>query len=463
MSAFLPAPSRRGARAVARALPVLAIGVAVAIPVAASAGSSYKPNTSVGHAPGHARNVIMFLGDGMGDSEITVARNYAVGAAGRLPGLDAFHNQGEYTTFAVREDAPASPDYVTDSAASGTGWATGRKTSNGRISTTAGTDRDLPTILEIAKAAGMRTGDVSTAELTDATPAVLASHVSARGCQGPADMAACPQDAKQNGGPGSIAEQEVDHNVDVLLGGGQGRFTQLNTGGKYTGQSVVAQAQAKGYQYVTTAADLAATKAGPFKKVLGLFSAGNMDLELTGPAAVPYPGNPAARCTTNAARTATAPHLADMTTKALDLLSTKRGPGFFLQVEGASIDKQDHAANVCGQIGETLAFDEAIQAGLAYQATHPDTLVVVTADHGHTSQIVEAQTDTDHSPGDIVTVTTADGQPMIVNYATNLHGRSQSHTGTEVRIVASGPQSDRVMGTTDQTDLFRTFRAALGL
>jgi alkaline phosphatase len=144
----------------------------------------------------------------MGDSEITAARNYSVGAAGRLA-MDALPLTGEYTTYAVQEIDPTLADYVADSAASGTGWATGSKTSNGRISTTARTDQDLKTILEIARERGMRTGDVTTAELTDATPAVLASHVASRVCQGPGDMTACPQDKKSAGGQGSIAEQLI--------------------------------------------------------------------------------------------------------------------------------------------------------------------------------------------------------------------------------------------------------------
>jgi alkaline phosphatase len=88
---------------------------------------------------------------------------------------------------------------------------------------------------------------------------------------------------------------------------------------------------------------------------------------------------------------------------------------------------------------------------------------VVTADHGHTSQIIDPQTATDHSPGAVSTLITADGAQMVVNYATNLHGRSQSHTGTEVRIAAQGPQAANVAGVTDQTDLFHTMARALGL
>jgi alkaline phosphatase len=76
-------------------------------------------------------------------------------------------------------------------------------------------------VLEVAQQRGVKVGDVSTAEITDATPAVLASHISLRGCQGPATMAACPTETKAAGGLGSIAEQQVDHEVDVLLGGGR--------------------------------------------------------------------------------------------------------------------------------------------------------------------------------------------------------------------------------------------------
>src|SRR5215510_7539863 len=136
---------------------------------------------------GRAKNVILFLGDGMGDSEITIARNYQVGANGRL-NMDSLPFTGEYTTYALQESNPSLIDYVTDSAASGTGWATGFKTSNGRISSVAGTGTAVTrytTILELAQRAGYLTGDVSTAELTDATPAVLVSHINERGCQGP--------------------------------------------------------------------------------------------------------------------------------------------------------------------------------------------------------------------------------------------------------------------------------------
>jgi len=113
---------------------------------------------------GTARNVILFIGDGMGDSEITAARNYEVGPGGRLA-LDTLPLTGAYTTYSVEETNPEVPDFVTDSAASGTAWATGHKTSNDRISTSASDDRDLPTILELTQRRGYRTATATRATM----------------------------------------------------------------------------------------------------------------------------------------------------------------------------------------------------------------------------------------------------------------------------------------------------------
>ena len=306
------------------------------------------------------KNVIMFLGDGMGDSEITAARYYYAGAGGHLR-MDAFPFSGEQTTWSVKPGPGATylPDYVPDSAATGTAWSTGRKTIDERISQGPSTAVNVPgdnaafkTVLELAQKRGMATGNVSTAEITDATPAVLASHISQRGCQGPNDTrTTCPQETKAAGGLGSIAEQEVDHRIDVILGGGKARYDQA-VDGSTTTVTQYAQAQ-KGYRFVGTAADLAAVD-NLEKPVLGLFAQGNMSLEWNGPDAQIQQADggygPPVTCETGK-RPATEPALADMTTKAISLLSHKRGNGFFLQVEGASIDKRDHAANPSQQIG----------------------------------------------------------------------------------------------------------------
>ncbi|MEU6603796.1 alkaline phosphatase [Streptomyces shenzhenensis] len=438
---------------------VAATTAAVAVTTAAGAFDSTQQAKNAIQG-GKAKNVILLIGDGMGDSEITLARDYTVGANGRL-NLDKFPLTGAYTTYAVHADG--TPDYVTDSAASGTGWATGVKTVNGRISKTPGTDKAVKTILELAQKNGYATGSVTTSELTDATPAVLASHATDRSCQGPADMAKCPTDTIAAGGPGSIAEQSVNHKVDVLFGGGKQRFDQTVTDGKYKDLTVTQQAQKLGYQVVTDNASMKAAKAG--KPVLGLFASGNVPVEWTGKAAAVGGTDPQRCVTSNPNRPSTTPNLADSATKAIQLLEAKQKAkhskqGFFLQIEGASIDKQDHAADPCGQIGETAAFDKAVKVARAYAAKHPDTLVVTTADHGHTSQIVPLEAT---PPGLSSTLVTDEGQQLKVNYSTNTPGQSQEHTGTQVRIAAQGPLAYRVLGVTNQTDLFTTIREALRL
>ncbi|MFH8408900.1 alkaline phosphatase [Streptomyces sp. NPDC018019] len=443
----------------------VALATAAAVPAGAAAfGSEHQVERAV--RGGAAKNVILLIGDGMGDSEITLARDYTVGAAGRL-NMDGFPMTGTYTTYAV--DEHGKPDYVTDSAASGSGWATGHKTVNGRISKTPDSDKALPTILELAQKNGYATGSVTTAELTDATPAVLAAHATDRSCQGPADMAKCPTDKISKGGPGSIAEQSVNHKVDVLLGGGRQRFDQKITEGPYKGLTVAEQARKLGYQIVTDRDGLRRVQSvAGGKPVLGLLAPGNVPVEWTGkPAAVG--GTGPQRCTTsNPQRSKGTPALDEQAAKAIQLLEKKqraqrghgRDKGFFLQVEGASIDKQDHAADPCGQIGETAAFDRAVKVARDYAAKHPDTLVVTTADHGHSSQIVPLDA---NPPGLSSTLVTDEGGKLKVNYSTNTPGKSQEHTGTQVRIAAQGPQAYRVLGVTDQTQLFTTLRTALRL
>jgi alkaline phosphatase len=406
---------------------------------------------------GTARNVLLFIGDGMGDSEITIARNYQVGAAGRLA-MDGLPFTGEYTTYAVSEAVPEQPVYVTDSAASGTAWATGIKTSNGRISTAASTDRDLKTILEIAQERQFRTGNVTTSELTDATPAVLGAHVSNRSCQGPSDMARCEADRRSSGGPGSIAEQLIAHRIDVLLGGGAGRFAQATD----AGLSVRDRAAQSGYRVVTKALELDAART----PLLGLFASGNMSVEWSGAEALPYPSNIATpQICTEGERPQNEPSLAAMTAHAIALLDrpSSPGPGFFLQVEGASIDKQSHSANPCAQIGETVAFDRAVKIGIDFARTHPRTLLVVTGDHGHAGQIVGEPTDLNHPSGLFSALKTKEGSTLYVSYSTNAFHRSQDHTGTQIRIAAMGPQAGNVLGVINQTDLFGILSRAMDL
>jgi alkaline phosphatase len=431
----------------------------------------------------------MLLGDGMGDSEITVARNYEKGAGGSFAGLDAFPMTGQYTTFALNKDG--KPNYVTDSAASATGWSTGTKTYNGALGIDIrGTAQK--TILELAKDQGFATGDITTSEIQDATPAALFSHISERDCYGPEEMTKdCAGETLEKGGKGSVTEHLLATRPDVTMGGGAETFAQTATAGEYQGKTLEVQAKERGYQIVRTASELAnVSKADQDAPLLGLFADGNMPVRWAGPVAVRQGYlQPAAKCTDNPKRGAEVPTLADMTTKAIELLAARTegaqnpAKGFFPQVEGASIDKRDHAADACGQIGETVDFDEAVQKALEFAKKDGNTLVIATADHGHSSQIVENVSEDDLRsaaeeaklpiervrdlmyPGLTLKLTTADSAEMTVSYGTSsdVAAEDETHTGTQVRIAAFGPRAANVVGLTDQTDLFFKMTDALGI
>lgn len=453
--------------AIAAVASVATLG-ALAAP-ALAADTTYSPNgKSVAELAQHggaqriaaignkkAKNVVLFIGDGMGDSEITVARDYLKGANGHFDGLDAVGQPsalgdvqagtGQYTTFSVGNGSkdsavgkdgdgklvanpnPGKLTPVTDSSASGSAWATGTKTYNNAVDVDIYGNPQL-NLFELAKAAGKATGNVTTAEIQDATPAVLESHSSERACYGP------------------------------------------------QGKTVWEQAKEMGFQTVEN--DPAAMNALQYKDnqpVLALMSDGNMPTKFDPSKATAKDpakdANPTV-CTPNANWLGNqGSSLKDMTKKALDLLNDNpngQKNGFFLQVEGASIDKQDHAGNACGQIGETDDFDQAI----AYAMQNVDltnTLVIVTADHAHTSQILNAQPAYALS----TVLKTADGNNMVVSYGTaqddsrdadgGYNGGDMEHTGTQLRIAASGPGAQRVIGLTDQTDNFYTIAGALGL
>lgn len=374
---------------------------------------------------GTAKNVILFIGDGMGDSEITVARDYLGGANGHFEGLDAVGQPAEL-------------------------------------------------------------GDTNAGTGQYTTPAVLESHSTERGCYGPqgktdgssndALKRCLANQLKENGGIGSISEQLLDTRADVTIGGGSKYFRQTVQGGEYAGKTVWEQAKEMGYQTVEN--DSAAMNALEYKEgqpVLALMSDGNMPTKFNPSKATAQDpakdANPTV-CTMNDKWLGNqGSSLKDMTKKALDLLEANPASdanGYFLQIEGASIDKQDHAGNACGQIGETDDFDQAI----AYAMKNVDltnTLVIVTADHAHTSQILNAQPAYALS----TVLKTADGNNMVVSYGTaeadsrdedgGYNGGDMAHTGTQLRIAASGPGAQRVIGLTDQTDNFYTIANTLGL
>jgi alkaline phosphatase len=425
--------------------------------------------------------VILLIGDGMDDHQITIARNYLVGHAGRLV-LDDMPERSAVQVLTVAEDDPAQPVYVADSANSATAMSAGIVTSAGRIATTAKTDQDVVTIMELAIAAGFGTGIVTTSSVTDATPASFIAHVSERLCEGPEGMVRrneripafstdCSADYKARGGRGSIAEQIAASQLDVVLGGGAQHFGQAAEG--EAGKTVRDVAAASGFHVIGAASELATLP--PDRRVLGLFSRGTMPVQWRGAenavAALVVrqdDGRPRLPepfvCEPNP-DFAGMPTLADMTRTALARLDD--GRSFMLMIESASIDKQSHLRRPCGQIGELAQLEETLALVLEYARAHPETLVLVTADHGQAAKLVP-QTSVlaalnAASIGYFARLRTPEGAVMGINYATNDSELQEDHTGVQVPLFASGLRGRDLPAMVPQTEIFEITAEHLGL
>ena len=432
-----------------------------------------------------ARNVILIIGDGMDDQQITIARNYLAGARGRLS-LDQMPLRGVSQVLTVSEQG--TPVYVADSANSATAMATGAVTSRGRIATSAGDDKPITTIIEMAEAAGLKTGLVSTASITDATPASFVAHINARFCENPGAMqdvsfagivvGDCSQNLKAAGGPGSISEQIARSQVDVVLGGGLKHFEVL---AENSSDTVVQLAEANDYRVVTTAD--AMVSAPPDMKLLGLFSPDTMPVRWQGEnareAEKPQPSwanyitkyigsvkmpEPMV-CEPNPSY-AGMPSLKQMTDVALDRLSNDRG--FFLMIESASIDKQSHERKPCGSIGELAQLNEALDSALAYAKLFPNTLILVTADHGQAAQMIPEESlfaafgAPVFTRGHLARIKTPEGAIMGVNYATN-DFIMEEHTGVNVPLFSNSVGVGLVPNMLAQPQIFELTRDYLGL
>jgi len=452
---------------------VIAVCSTVLMLTACSERPSSAPQTVA------APKVVLIIGDGMDDQQITIARNYLVGNGGRLT-LDELPFRGAAQVQTITDDGADRPVYVADSANTATSMATGVVTSTGRIATTAGSDDDIATIMELAHAAGLGTGIVTTSSLTDATPAAFVAHVNQRFCQGPQGMLQtfgpmqmsidCSQDYKMNGGLGSIAEQIAASDVDIVLGGGARFFDQPVEGSP---DSVVTEAaQASGYSVIRHPEGIEGLDGN--ERVLGLFSPGTMPVRMRGvdgaqaelvekldgqvrlPEAFGCEPNP---------EFSNVPTLAEMTRAALEHLDGERG--FMLMIESSSIDKQSHLRRPCGSIGELAQLDEALMLALEYSQAHPETLILVTADHTHAAQIVSETGGflamNYASPGHYARVRTPEGSVMGINYATNDSPLQEYHTGGQVPVFADGPGIDALPAFMRQAEIFGVMTRHLGL
>ena len=454
--------------------PYIIAGLTVVLLIGCSRSADTPPRVAA------SPKLVLIIGDGMDDQQITMARNYLVGISGRLA-LDAMSYRGSLQAQGISRDDPTKPAYTTNSNVAATAMATGVVTSMGRVATTALTDEDIVSIMELAKDAGMGTGIVTTASVTDATPASFMAHVSARWCEGPENMVSdgdgsspfsydCTSDYKSNGGKGSIAEQIAEAPMDVVFGGGAKYFDQVAEGESDT--RVLQLAIANGYTVVTATSDLQNL---PFNsRILGLFAPERMPAMLQGNGAskVSVTGGNDRQVTLPEPYTCEEnpefvdmPKLVEMTRAAVKHLE-RRG-SFMLVVENESIDEESHVRRPCGQIGGVGQIDETVRYVLDYAKSHPELLIIVVADHGHAAQIVPGAgwfvSSGNIPPGLIARLITTDGSIMGINYATAAPGFRESHTGVQVPIYATGPDVESWPVFMPQTKIFQISKNHLGL
>lgn len=327
-----------------------------------------------------ARNLILFVGDGMGITTVTAARILAGqqrGASGEenlLP-FERFPYTALIKTYAVDQQVP-------DSAGTMTAMMTGVKTKVGLIGLdqnarrgdcASSLGRELLTLLEEAEQRGLATGVVTTTRITHATPAATYAHAPERDWEGDADF---PQAAKEAGCK-DIARQLIElpygDGLEVALGGGRQKFLPASakdpeypdqSGSRRDGRDLTAE-WLKRYAraaYVWNKAQFDAIDPTQVEHLLGLFEPSHLHYEPE-------------RLLDRAGE----PSLSEMTAKAIRIL--KQNPkGFVLMVEGGRIDHAHHAGNAFRALTETIELGRAVE--MALTLTDPrDTLLVVTADH----------------------------------------------------------------------------------
>ncbi len=401
-------------------------------------------------AAGEAKNVIFFLGDGMGPVVVTASRIYGYGEAGKLA-MDTLPYAAKIRTYSA--DAQ-----TTDSAPGMAGYMTGVRMKNNVISMTPETNptspstdpafpksgswinncktdgsngKSVPTLLEQAIAKGKATGVVSTARITHATPAVNYAHVCNRNAEYEIAAQLTPGSKSYNTALGK--------GVDVILGGNSRYFVPVNAAGtteqqagRPDGSDLVGLMKSSGYTYVTNRNDLLAAPATTGSKLLGLFDQATDDVHMS----YELDRNPALE-----------PSIAEMTSKAIDVLS-KNTNGYFLMVEGGRIDHALHGTNAARALTDTLAFDNAVKMALS-KVDLSNTLVIVTADHDHTmafngyskrgNNMLDVVTGTDNKP-----VLDSDGNA----YTTLVFGQSPNRPKVRSNV------------TSDQAKSIGTYKAA---
>ena len=471
-----------------------------------------------------AKNVILFVGDGMGVSTLTAARILKGQNAGELGEegyltFEEFPHSALVKTYNVDAQTP-------DSAGTMTAMMSGLKTDVGVI----GVDEDIErgncatvagnevvTALELAEIKGLSTGVISTARITHATPAATYAKSADRNWEDVSDM---PEDAI-TAGCTDIADQLVNFEsnlearfsgidvdgIEVVMGGGRRHFLPKDEAfnsadavssveGDRTDDRDLTSEWQQMYEngvYVIDQAGFDAIDTETTERVFGLFNESHMQYEAD-----------------RANDIAGEPSIAEMTEKAINILDNN-DKGFFLMVESGRIDHGHHAGSAYNALTDTLAFEAAVKA--AYEYTNPEeTLILVTADHSHVFTIAgypkrgnpilgkvvnvgsdEPATAADDMPyttlgytnglghQNLGTETDADavyaydantGRVDLTNIDTTASGYhqealiplgSETHAGEDISLHATGPGSQLVQGVVEQNVVFHLINQALDL
>ena len=442
-----------------------------------------------------AKNVILFVGDGMGVSTVSAARILQGQIAGNsgeenLLSFEHFPFSGFSKTYNVNQQTP-------DSAGTMTAMMTGIKTDAGVLSLderanrgdcNSAQGRDLVSILELAKQAGKATGVVTTARITHATPAASYAKSAERDWEDDSELSS----EAIAGGCIDIAQQFISASagIDVALGGGRKHFLSAPSAGtRLDGQNLIEQWQLNNPdgQYVSSRKALLAVDPNKQTRLFGLFNDSHMDYS---------------------AEQGLEPSLAEMTKSVLAVLNNQDA-GFFLIIEAGRIDHGHHAGNAYNALHETIGLSDAVTAALA-QVNLSETLVIVTADHSHVmtfagyqkrgnpilGKVIAAGEDSPTLAGDGLPYTTlsymngrgmhdlgdegnADvvkklainvGRKNISNIDTEKPGyhqealiprHSETHGGEDVGIYATGPGAQWLTGVNEQNFIFHVIAQSL--
>lgn len=451
-----------------------------------------------------AKNVILFIGDGMGISTLTASRilegqlkNGASGEENRLS-FEEFPYSAFSKTYSANQQ-------TSDSAPTAAAMLTGVKTDEGVLSVNQNIVRgdyrtvkgnETKTFLEYAEEAGKSTGVVTTARLTHATPGACYSHTADRDWESDKDIFDRSKEAANAKFP-DIARQLVEFNygdgLEVAMGGGRSKFLPREftdpeyadrKGERLDGRNLPNEwtAKYKNSNYVWNKAQFDAIDPKKTKHLLGLFERSHMQYEYERPR--DKSGEPS---------------LTEMTTKAIDILSNNK-KGYFLMVEAGRIDHSHHEGNAFHALTDTVELSNAVRAALS-KVDLRETLILVTADHSHTMTIagypargnnilglvrevldngnIEDSPHTDGAGQPYTTLGYANGsgyrkgirpkltqeevlKPDYKQEATIPLG-AETHGGEDVAIFATGAGSYVVRGSMEQNWIFSVMMNASGL